>query len=300
MKEWLRKSFIKKIWDALTRFKRRLLSTIAPKYETQKLYEANFGYKNSYTNPVTINEKLQCLKFGEYYNNPIITKCIDKYRIREYLIEKNLSELIPELYGVYDAPQEINWNELPNQFVIKCNHGSGYNILCNDKSKINVEECKKKLCRWMKEEYWKEYCEVQYKFIQKKIIVEQYLGDNIYTYKLYCYHGKPKVVYVSLNGENGEQDKYIDFFDMEWNHLEVGLRRHLHYPEPEKIQKPDSFERMKQIAEILSNDFPFVRVDLYDINGKVYISELTFIPTGGLMKLEPAGTDKRWGDWLTI
>lgn len=286
------------IKEKLRTMKRRMLATIAPVYETKKIFRGNFGYACNLKNPISINEKLQKLKLGEYYNNPIITKCVDKFAIREYLEHKNLLDLCPKLYGVYENPSEIIWSDLPEAFVLKCNHGCGYNILVPHKEQVKESECKETLRRWMKEDYWKVFVEVQYKYVTKKIIAEEYLGDDLLTYKFYCFNGIPRVVYVSSNGENGEKDKYINYFDTNWNELPYCLGGH--EKKEGDIKCPDNLKELVKYARVLSEDFPFVRVDLYSVNNKIYISELTFIPTGGFMHLSPEGTDHEWGEWLEI
>ena len=286
-----------KIWSSLSREKRRFLSSVAPKYETSKIYEGNFGKPINWDNPQDINEKIQCLKFGEYYNNPLVTQCVDKFRVKDY-VSKFEGVKYAKLYGVYNSPDEIRWDELPDAFVIKCNHGCGYNIPCNDKNKLDIEATNKQLKRWLKEKYWKEFCETQYKFIKKKILIEEYLGDDIMTYKFYCFNGIPKVLYVSRNGENGEIDKYYDYFDTEWNHLDVTLKHHINAPYV--IDKPKELPEMVYVAKVLCKDFPFVRIDLYNIRGEIYLSEFTFVPTGGFMTLSPEETSLEWGSWLKI
>lgn len=286
------------IRERLSLEKRKLLSAIAPAYETKRIYRYNFGKECNLDHPVTINEKLQYLKLNDYYKNDTVTMCVDKYRIREYLTEKKLEHLCPKLYGVYDSAAEIDWNALPDSFVIKCNHGCGYNILCPDKSRLDIKESLRLLKQWMKEDYWKEFAEVQYRYVKKKIIAEEYLGDELQTYKFYCFNGIPKVLYVSENGENGEKDKYLNYYSMDWEMLPYCLSGHVRKTLPHP--KPEHMEELVRYAEILSRDFPFVRVDLYDVNGRVYISELTFIPTGGYMQLTPEGTDVEWGNWLDV
>ncbi len=286
------------IRERLSLEKRKLLSAIAPTYETKRIYRYNFGRECNLENPVTINEKLQYLKLHDYYKNDTVTMCVDKYRLREYLAGKKLEHLCPKLYGVYDSTAEIDWDVLPDSFVIKCNHGCGYNILCPDKSRLDIKESVRLLKQWMKEDYWKEFAEVQYRYVKKKIIAEEYLGDELRTYKFYCFNGVPKVLYVSENGENGEKDKYLNYYSMDWEMLPYCLSGHVRKTLPHP--KPEHMDELVRYAEILSRDFPFVRVDLYDVNGKVYISELTFIPTGGFMHLIPEGTDIEWGNWLDL
>lgn len=261
---------------------KKILSSISPEIATKIMFFYNFGRMLDLENPRDINEKLQVLKLRNYYNNPLITKCVDKYLVRSYLEEINKSELLPELYaGPLYCAAELNdyWDILPNRFVIKCNHGCGYNILVSDKEKASVDVIIKKINAWLHEDYWKIYCEPQYKNVKKAFIIEEYLGDDIATYKFYCFHGKPEVMYVSSNGENGEKDLYLDYYDMNMNWIDLTLYPHLHAQV--RAEKPQNYNLMVEIARELSKPFPFVRIDLYNVNGKVFFSEYTFIPTGG-------------------
>lgn len=258
-----------------------------------EIYNNLFDKPLDLKHPRTINEKMQYLKLNTYYNNPLVTRCADKYLVKEYLREIGREEIVVPLYGVYDRPEEIDWDKMPEQFVVKCNHGCGYNIIVPDKKKMSILEVEKTLQQWMQEEYWKFFAEPQYRFIKKKILIEKFLGNDIMTYKFYCFHGEPKVVYVS-----SEYDKYVDYFDMNWKRMGVYLSGHQHYPE--EIKKPGSFEEMKKLARELSAEFPFVRIDLYDIDDKIYLSEYTFIPTGGYMHLFPDENEMIWGEWLNV
>ena len=179
---------------------KRVLTFISPKLGTSLNYKYSTGQWLDWNNPQDINAKINILKVTEYYNNPVVTKCIDKYLIREYLKEKGLEELCPKLYGVYEKADEIDWNGLPNQFAVKCNHACGTNIIVDDKSKLDFEAAKKQLDKWMKMDYWREG-EIQYKYIKKKIIIEEYLGagEELKTYKFFCFNGEPKVLYISLD-----------------------------------------------------------------------------------------------------
>lgn len=281
---------------------RKFLSPISPKFVTRITYRFSFGKKLNLKCPHTINEKIQWLKLNTYMDNPLVTQCADKYRVREYLKAKGLEELLPELYGVFNSADEIEWNALPNSFVAKCNHGCGYNLLVADKSELDYAKAKETLDGWLKEDYWKFGAETVYKDIKKKIIVEEYLGDNLSAYKFFCFNGQPKILYLTTFGRNehGEDhcNYYIDYYNMNLDHLSYTLKGH-HNIEG-NIQKPISFPRMIEISQILSSDFPFVRVDLYDVNGKLYISELTFLPTGGYMHITPSSVLDEWGDWLNL
>ena len=273
-----------------------------PKLSTKLLYNKNFGVRLRLDEPHNLNEKLQKLKLFNYYNNPSITNCVDKYAVRKELSLKGMEHILPKLYGVYDDASQIDFEKLPDSFVIKCNHGCGYNVICKDKTKLNIQETKDLLNAWMMKDYWKDACEYQYRFIKKKIVVEEFLnglnGDDVITYKFYCFNGKPKVVYVSFMGEDGEQDKYIDYFDMDFNHLNIALKGHGNYPG--KVKKSARFEEMREVAGKLAAPFPFVRIDLYEAENGIYFSEFTFIPTGGLMAFEPMSVLDEWGEWLVI
>lgn len=282
-------------------YKRVILSTISPEFATKQMYKNIHGKKLNLEHPLDLNEKLQYLKLRTYYNNPIITKCADKYKIREYLSSIGCGEILPKLIaGAFYKPVDIRqeWDKLPDKFVVKCNHGCGYNILVSDKSKANLEDIIDKLTKWMKEDFWKRYCEPQYKYIKKAIIIEEYLGDDIATYKFYCFNGKPEVMYISSNGENGEKDLYLDYYDMNMNWVNITLAPHKHAKV--KANKPNNWIEMVNLVTELANPFPFVRIDLYNVNEKIYISEFTFIPTGGNMELEPAHYINDWGELLEL
>lgn len=273
---------------------KRVLTFISPKLATSLNYKYSTGQWLDWNNPQDINAKINWLKVKKYYNNELVTKCIDKYLIREYLKEKGLESICPKLYGVYEKADKIDWNSLPNQFAAKCNHACGTNIIVDDKSKLNLEWATNQLNKWLKMDYWREG-ETQYKYIKKRIIIEEYLGagDDLKTYKFFCFNGEPKVLYISL-----EEDRFIDYYDMDFNKLPYSLPEHEHYPKT--IGKPENFDKMIEISKKLSADFPFVRVDLYDAKGKIYISELTFVPTGGYMKIEPKEALVEWGNWLNL
>ncbi len=152
----------------------RILTPICPKLETKIAYKCSFNKKLNFREPKTINEKILYLKLNQYYNNDLVTKCADKYQIREFLEKQKMEEILPNLYGVYEKVEDIQWENFPESFVVKCNHGCGYNIIVPNRNDFDLEDAKNKLKRWMKEDYWK-HGEVQYRFIKKRIIVEEYL-----------------------------------------------------------------------------------------------------------------------------
>ena len=284
------------IRDRLRKLKHEWMSAHDPVAETVKYYTAVFGKAPDFKEPKTINEKIHYLKLFRYADDKYVAECADKVKVRDVLKRKGLADILPGLIAVYDKASDIDFDALPEKFVIKCNHGCGYNIICRDKNELDRSSCIKKLNDWMKEDYWKEYCELHYKNIEKKILVEEYLGDDIETYKFYCFNGVPQFIYaMTMNGDK----HYIDFFDTGWEHMDVYRSDRPGVPDPSVIKKPEHLGEMLELAGKLSAEFPLVRVDLYDLD-KVYFSELTFTPAGGFLKLDPPETELIWGEKLSI
>ena len=258
------------------------ISVISPEFVSKIRYKNIFGTDLDLNNPKTFNEKLMWLKLKKYENDPLVSQCSDKYAAREYVIKCGLEETLNGLLGVWDKAEDIEWEKLPNRFAIKCNHGCGYNIICQDKSKFDISKATEQLNQWMKDDFWKEYAEVHYKKIPKKIICEEYLegkGNALpVDFKIYCFNGKP--VYI---GNFIERDIVTDkilrgYFDLDWKPSSV-FRYEM---QPELFERPKQLEKMLEYAEILAKPFPFVRVDFYEVDGKIYFGELTFTPTGCL------------------
>lgn len=285
----------------------KTMSTVSPVLATRFLYRSCFEKKLNLKSPQTFNEKIQWLKLNVYNNNELITRCVDKYAVREYVTEKGYASLLPQLYKVCQSEQEITkelWESLPDSFVMKCTHGCGANILCYSKKDSNIEVCKEFLGKCLSTDYWKKFAEIQYKGLKRnkrKIIIEQNLGSDIKTIKFYCFYGEPKLCYMSSNGDTiEEKDKYVDFFDLTWKRLEIKFYGHTNYPG--ELLKPTRLGDMLDVCRKLSEDFPFVRVDLYYdfIHDEIYFSELTFVPTGGFMKIEPVEMLDKMGSWLSL
>lgn len=281
--EWVRKK------------KLEILARLSPEKATKNLYRRVFGRELNLERPRYFCEKLHYLKLNDYYNNPLVTACIDKYTVKNFMDCIGKSELCPKLYGVYKKAWDINWNELPEKFIVKCTHGCGYNIICHDKLKFNTSKAEKQLSLWLKEDYWVKYVETQYRFINKKIIIEEYLGDNLITYRFCCFNGEPKLIYVMTE----EKDKnYIDYFDVNWNRLEYRWKGRT--PDPVPIARPKLLEEMLETARLLSKGFPFVRIDLYETDNRIYLSEFTFLPAGGIMVFEKRSVSRLLGSWIEI
>lgn len=228
-----------------------------------------------YKNPRNFNDETMNLKFS-YKNNDLVSRCTDKYSVRDYVKENNCEEILNELYGVYNIPDEIDFNNLPNKFVLKCTHGCGYNIICYDKEKLDIRETKKKLDKWLREKYGWATGELHYLNIKPRIICEKLIETSNNTlpkdYKFYCFNGICKGILVC-----SEREKTLkqNFFDINWNELDYIKERK---KGDKNIEKPKYLEKMIQYAENLSKNFKFVRVDLYENDEKIIFGELTFTP----------------------
>ncbi len=276
------------------------LSVISPETVSKIRYKNVFGTKLNLDDPKTFNEKLMWLKLNKYANDPLVSQCSDKYAVREYVEKCGLGETLNELLGVWDKASEIPWEKLPKRFAIKCNHGCGYNLICQDKSKFDTKKATAQLDAWMKEDFWKEYAEVHYKTIPKKIICEKYLeGKNDalpVDYKIYCFHGKPVFIGNFIERDIVTDEILRGYFDLDWNPSPV-FRYEM---KPELFERPKSLEKMLEYAKILSRPFPFVRVDFYEVDGKIYFGELTFTPTGCLATYYTDEAQRKLGELLNV
>lgn len=282
---------------------RRKLQVLAynltnPEFMSKIYFKIVLKEKLNLNNPQTFNEKLQWLKLYEWPNNKLAIKCSDKYLVREYIKEKGMEKYLNDLYGVWENANDIDFNKLPNQFALKCNHGSRYNIICDDKSKLNIEQTTKQLNKWLKEKFGKFNAEPHYDKIKSKIICEKFLGGNITDYKFYCFNGKVEFMYVASGfSSNATSQEQISFFDKYGNKASY---KRMDYPVKDDAELPRNFDEMKKLSEELSKEFKFVRVDWFEENNKIYFSELTFTPCGGLMNIEPKKYDFEWGKLINI
>lgn len=283
---------------------RMLLTDISPVLNTKYVYRRTFGEKLDLSNPVTLDEKIQWLKLHTYYKNQLVTECADKYKVREYVENCGCGEILNDLYGVYDSPDEINWSELPEKFVIKWNFGCGQNFICRNKNQYNEQVVKKMLWKWRKAHrtFYRERSEMQYKDIVPKLICEKLIetdnGDLPKDYKLYCFNGVADCALVCTDRLSAGHANYY-FFDRNWN-LKRYNKMGLAAPGGFTLPKPYNFEKLFDYAEVLSRPFPFVRADFYLEKGEVTFGELTFTPGGGFDKGRLPSTQKLFGDKLYL
>lgn len=280
------------------RVARKIVSKMHIILSTKIMYRAYMHKKLNLDSPITYNEKLCWLKLFYYPKNPTIIQCADKYRVRDYIRQKGYEDLLVPLCGVWDSVREIDWKALPDQFVLKCNHGSAYNIICNDKSSFDEKTAEKKLRKWMKEDFSLVTGEPHYHSIPRKIICESFIGEEIIDYKFFCFHGIPKFYYVAEVPDGDFHKMRCSFVYTDGKKAEFCRRDHKQLKVLPAI--PENLSEMLEIAENLSKDFIFVRVDLMLVKNRLYFSELTFTPSAGIMPLEPEGTDEKIGEWLDL
>ncbi len=263
------------------------------------LFRLKMGYWMDFDNPQTFNEKLQWLKL--YNRRPEYTQMVDKYAAKEYVASIIGAEYIIPTLGVWDSVEDIDFDSLPNQFVLKCTHDSGGIVICTDKSQLNIEEAKSKLKKGLKRDYYPTSREWPYKNVPHRIIAEQYMVDEsgyeLKDYKFFCFDGVPKALFIASDRGNTTEETKFDFFDMDFHHLPF-TNGHPNAVKP--VLKPKGFEMMKILAAKLSQGMPHARIDFYDINGQIYFGEITFFHWGGVVPFEPIEWDYAFGSWLTL
>ena len=262
------------------------------------MYRKCMGKKLNLKNPQTFNEKLQWLKL--YNRKTEYTKMVDKYEAKKYVAEKIGEEYIIPTLGVWNSFDEIDFDALPCQFVLKCTHDSGGLVIVKDKSNFDKKEACKKITRCLKRNYFWQNREWPYKNVRPRIIAEKYMEDSVCheltDYKFYCFNGKPEFILVATERASLDGVK-MDFFDMDFNHLEMKWG---HSNSKKTIVKPKSFDKIINFAEKLSKVIPLCRCDFYEVNGKPYFGEITFFPASGMEAFEPEGWDKILGDWIKL
>ena len=276
-----------------------LSKMIPDKLYLQLMYYKHFHKFIDFKNPQTFNEKLQWLKL--YDRNPEYTKMVDKIEAKKYVADIIGEEYIIPTLKVWDSPDDINLDELPNRFVLKCNHDSQSVAICRDKSTFDFEAAKKMLGERLKNNgYWYGR-EWPYKNVKPKIFAEKYMVDeetnDLRDYKFFCYDGKAKIMYMASNRFNNDKETTMDYFDEHFNWLDInwGTKK-----SDIKPSKPNNFEEMISIAERLSKDIPEVRIDLYYCNKQIYFGEITFFDGSGFNMIKPTEWDYKLGSYINL
>ncbi len=280
------------------RFAWKILQTRMPVFASKVLYFRTFRKRLNLKNPKTFNEKLMWLKLYEDYR--LKTKYADKYLVRDYISRLGYSNILIDLYKVYESVEEINFKELPKRFVMKCTHGSGFNIICQNKDELDLEKTKVQLKKWMETDYGLLFCEPHYSQIKPRIIVEKFLDDEFNSelpidYMIHCFHGVPQVIEVGVYLGNNE--KTYSTFNCSWDILPY-FKDSL--TDSEVIRRPTNLEEILEISKELSKDFTYVRVDLYYCHNKIYFGELTFTPAGCVDKDFFDYADYKMGELLDL
>lgn len=272
-------------------------SWLDDKFKIEYLFYKKMGYRLDLKHPQTFNEKLQWMKL--YYRNTLCTQLSDKYAVREYIAKEIGEGYLNALLAVYEHPTQVDWNSLPNKYVLKLTHGCHWNILCTDKTKLDITDAQSKIHKWFNRNLYNGAREWQYKNIKPKIIVEIYLDDGNgirpVDYKFYCFNGKAESIQMTEDEEAG----ITYYFDRDWN-LTRNNRAGSKAPEDFYRQKPGKLAEMLELADQLAQPFPFVRVDFYYVDGNVIFGEFTFTPTAGYNRDRLPGVDKMWGEMLTL
>lgn len=272
-----------------------LLNWMPDKQYLEILYHASMGEKLNLSNPKKFNEKIQWLKL--YNRDPAYTTMVDKYAVKTYIASKIGKEYIIPTIGVWESFDDIDFDALPNQFVLKCTHDSGGLVVCSDKTKLDKEKARKKIESSLRTNYYYSGREWPYKNVPHRIIAEQYMADDLRDYKLFCFDGVPRMTLVCSERFTKDGLKE-DFYDEAWNHLNVQIPAHGNAILP--IQRPKQYELMKKLAAKLSEKMPFARIDFYEINEKVYFGEITFYPTSGFEGFKPEEWNLKLGEWIKL
>lgn len=273
-------------------------------------YYAKLHKELNLHNPQSFSEKIQWLKIHD--RNPIYSTMVDKYEVKEYVASIIGKQYVIPTFGMWEHFNDIDFESLPNSFVLKCTHDSGGNVIVTDKNQMDRKDARKRINSSLKKNYFLQGREWPYKTVKPRIIAEQLLVDEniknnaiinnaggLLDYKFYCFNGEPRFLYVGFaNIQNGEKHDLLSFFDFEWQ--PTPFYRKDHDPIPFALEKPGNLNEMIEIATKLSKDIPFVRVDLYNIEGKILFSEMTFAPGSGFGPFYPEEWERKLGDWILL
>lgn len=267
-------------------------SEISFRTELEKWFLKSLNYKLNLDSPKSFNEKIQWLKL--YDSTEIKAELTDKYKVRDWVIKEIGEKYLIPLIGVYDKFDDIKFDELPDQFVLKTNHASSTNKIVVNKSNLNLQEEKIKFTRWLKTNYaFNKGFELHYGMIEPKIICEKYMGDNLNDYKFFCFNGNPEFIWVDVNRY---KNHCRNTYDMNWNELPFVIDKF----DRVNVNKPLELDNMIELSRILSKNFSFVRVDFYEIDGMVYFGEMTFTSSSGRDPFSPDEYDYIYGEKLVL
>lgn len=298
--KWLRNP-----WSIVPTLSRRgWLDGLSDKQFLSMMYRANFGEKLRWENPVTFSEKLQWIKLND--RNPDYSRMVDKYDAKQYAQERvGDAYIVPVLGGPWDSEDEIEFDALPQQFVLKTTHDCGGVLICQDKNKLDREAAKRMMREHLQRDYYLHCREWPYKYVKPRVFAEKNLLEEDQTaeikdYKFFTFNGEPKLMYIASGRDYSKKDKqvvYADFFDMDFNHVDLCID---HDNAPVSPQKPETFDEMVRCARILAQGTKHLRVDFYEVNGRLYCGELTFFHCAGLCPFKTPEWDAVMGSWISL
>ena len=276
---------------------RNFFNWLPDRFYLKLVYYGETGRKLDLRNPDTFNEKMQWLKL--YDKNPLYETMVDKYQVRKYISEKIGEEYLIPLLGVWDNAADIDFTALPDSFVLKCTHGSNNNIICKTKNELDFNKTTKMLHRWMKRNLYWFGREWPYKNVMPRIIAEKYMVDEsgyeLKDYKVFCFNGCPKIIQVHFNRKINSR---IMFYDTDWKYIPISTR---YQTDPEAvIKKPERLTEMLEMACVLSDGLPYLRVDFYSIGDRFFFGELTLYPASGFGKFSPDEWNYILGNWIDL
>ncbi len=274
----------------------RMASIIPDEQYLKLMYRIRLGTKLNRDEPKRYTEKIQWLKL--YDRNPEYARMVDKYLVKEYVSEKiGPGHSIPTI-GIFDGFDDIDFDKLPPDYVIKCTHDSGSFVICRKGESRDYKKLKKHFNKALKRDYYYSDREWPYKCVKPRIMIEPFMedaeGENLTDYKFFCFNGIPQIMYISKDGSG---DPHTDFYDMGFNHLNLTMRD----PNSEiPPKKPEHFDKMREYAEVLSQGIPHIRIDFYCIDDVIYVGELTFCHNGGFSTIKPIEWDCKLGEYIDI
>lgn len=277
----------------------RLVYVLPDKWYLFFRFKNRVGYWPHLNHPRTFNEKLQWLKLNDRHAE--YTQMVDKIDAKKYVASIIGDKYIIPTLGVWNSVDEIEWDKLPNQFVIKVSSDSGGIVVCKNKQTLDIEKAKEKLTNGWGKNYYVHNKEYPYRDLTPRIIAEEYKEDEsgyeLRDYKIFCFNGEPKILFVASDRQKAGEDTKFDFFDLNWNHLPF---TNGHPNSKEHIAKPKNFEEMLEIAKKLSVGIPQVRIDLYNCNGQIYFGEITFFHWSGMTAFDPVEWDFKLGKMIKL
>jgi hypothetical protein len=291
---------LKKPWKVIASRKIPFLSNMCSDSAYLKcFYRSGVHKKLNLQNPRNFNEKLQWLKIHD--RKAIYMDMVDKYEAKKFVGDRIGEAHIITTYGVWDRFEDIDFDSLPNSFVLKCTHDSAGYVICRNKDEFDFDKARAKINKCLKRNFYYIGREWPYKNLKPRVIAEKYMEDHnlheLRDYKIFTFNGVPKIMHIVSNRQNAKEETYGDFFDMDYKHLDLTMG---HPNAPCSPEKPQNFEKMKEFATILAEGTIHLRVDFYEVDGQLYFGELTFYQDSGISPIEPDEWNVILGDWISL